>query len=124
MSKSVDRGVSAPPDRSGGDVAAILKKIQRQLVFLEKKIDGLVNHLQGRSYREDFPADRSYAQKSQVNSLPVTGHSRRPEKKKRRGKSEEKGSDQAFYSKFRKTSVPPGSGSRKKPFHRKKKVRK
>lgn len=118
MNKTSDRDIPAPSDQSGGDVAAVLKKIQLQLVYLEKKIDGLVNQLQERQYRENSSVDRPFAKKSHSKTKPVSGRSRSRENKKHGAKPEGKGSDQPFYSRFRKADGRPGSGSRKKSHHR------
>jgi len=124
MSKSMDRGNSAPAGQPGGDVMSLLLKMQRQLVFLEKKIDSLMHQLQERQYRENSYEDKVFTKKSHSKTKPVSGRLHSRENKKYREKSEEKGPEQAFYSKFRKTNAPLGSGSRKKPFHHKRKVRK
>ncbi|MBN2319883.1 MAG: hypothetical protein JXR49_12430 [Acidobacteria bacterium] len=124
MSKSIDRGIPALPEQSGEDIVGMLIKMQRQLLFLEKKIDSLMHHLQEKPYRENSSTDRHFARKSYSKPLSISGRPRRHGSEKQREQSEEKGSDQAFYSKFRKTNGRPGAGPRKKPFHHKQKKRK
>jgi hypothetical protein len=122
MSKSTDHGISHLQDQSGGDVASLLIKMQRQLLFLERKIDRLMLQLQEKQYREDSSMDKPYAHGHSSKSSSVSGRVRSQGKEKHREKAEEKGSSKPFYSKFRETNGHPGS--RKKPFHHKKKKRK
>ena len=121
MNKSIDRDISDQRDQSGGDVASLLMKIQRQLLFLEKKIDRLMLQLQEKPYREGSPMDKTFTHKPYSKSSSISGRVRSQRKEKQREKAEEKGSDKAFYSKFRKTDRHPGS--RKKPFQHKKRKR-
>jgi hypothetical protein len=121
MSKSTDRDISYLRDQSDGDVASLLIKMQRQLLFLEKKIDRLMLQLQEKQYREDSSTNKPYTPRPYSKSSAISGRVRSQRKGKKREKAEEKGSDKAFYSKFRVTDGHPGFGPRKKPFRRKKK---
>lgn len=123
MDKSVDNNRSNLPDQSGKDVASLLLKMQRQLIFLEKKIDNLISQLQEKPYRESSHFDKPYRKKSFSKASPTSRHSRSYSNEKQKESSDDKGSDQAFYSKYRKTNGPSGSGSQKKPFHHKQKKR-
>ena len=122
MTKSIDRDISDQRDQSGGDVASLLMKIQRQLLFLERKIDRLTLQLQEKQYREDSSLDKKpYTPRPYSKSSSISGRVRSQRKERYRETSEEKGLDKAFYSKFRKTNGHPGS--RKKPFQHKKRKR-
>jgi hypothetical protein len=121
MSKSTDRDISYLQDQFDGDVASLLIKMQRQLHFLEKKIDRLALQLQEKQYREDSSMDKPYTPRPYSKSSSISARVRNQRKEKHREKAEERGPDKAFYSKFRVTNRHPGSDSRKKPFHHKKK---
>jgi hypothetical protein len=124
MSKSVERDMSARAGKSDDDVVSLLKNMQRQLLFLERKIDGLTHHLQEKQYRENSSLDRPFAKRSYPKPYSSPGHPRSRGKRQHKEKSEEKDSGRPFYSKFSKTKENSGSGSRKKPFQSKSKKRK
>lgn len=123
MSKYIHRGITSPADRSGDEILSLLLKMQRQLLFLEKKIDSLMHHFQDKKYRENS-SDKPFSKKSSSKPLPISRSTRSSENKKHREKPAENGSDKTFYSRFLKTNGNPGSNSRKKPFHHKTKKRK
>lgn len=56
MSEQFRHDASAVGPQADPDVAALIKQIQQQLVFLEKKIDTLINQSQERPFKEKhFP---------------------------------------------------------------------
>jgi len=50
MEKHFEHNSSAVPQQAEPDIAAMLKRIQQQLVFLEKKIDTLLKQPSGRPF--------------------------------------------------------------------------
>lgn len=52
MSEQLERDDSLSPGPNDQDVAALINKMQKQLVFLEKKIDILISQSQERPSRE------------------------------------------------------------------------
>lgn len=52
MSEQSQHNDSLPPAPAEQDVVALIKKMQQQLVFLEKKIDILINQSQERPFGE------------------------------------------------------------------------
>jgi hypothetical protein len=52
MSEQSKHNNPLPPASDGEDVVTLIKKMQQQLVFLEKKIDILVNQSSSRPFRE------------------------------------------------------------------------
>lgn len=124
MGKPVERDRTSRAEQSEDDVASMLKKMQRQLLFLEKKIDSLTQHLLEKQHQDNSSMDRSFPRRSHSKPSSGTEHPRGREKKRHKAKSEEKDSVKPFYSKFRKTTGASGSGSRKKPTHGKSQKRK
>ena len=122
MSKPIDHSSYDLPEQSGSDVASLLLKMQRQLVFLEKKIDSLIYQLQEGQPRGSS-SDKPFRKKPFSRTASPAGHSRRYENKEWKEKPGKKDSDQGFYSRFSKTEGNRGSGPRKKPFHHKQKNR-
>lgn len=56
MEKHFGHNSSSVPPQAEPDVVAILKRIQQQLVFLEKKLDTLINQPSGRPFeKRPFP---------------------------------------------------------------------
>jgi hypothetical protein len=114
MSKPIDHTFSDLPDDSDNDVASMIAKMQRQLLFLEKKIDILI------SKTEEKPSyERSSYKKPFQKSYRPPEHSRRYGNEDRGEGRRDKDSDQGFYSRYGKEgnrSVRP----RKKPFDPKK----
>jgi len=121
------------PVQSDKDVVSLLMKMQRQLLYLEKKIDILIKQSQEkphrgnpsseRPYRGNSSSEKPYRKKSYIKPLRSSGHSRRHGSEEKRDSTGEKNSDQAFYSKFRKRDENRGAGPRKKPSYRKPKTR-
>ncbi|MFH0876705.1 MAG: hypothetical protein V1863_00590 [Candidatus Omnitrophota bacterium] len=72
------------PPQAEPDVAALIKKMHQQLIFLEKKIDILINQSQGASPREKY-FSKPY------RSFDRSG---RHDKAERDGRPGEKGPDQ------------------------------
>jgi hypothetical protein len=52
MNEQIQHNDSLPPAPAEQDTVALLKKMQQQLAFLEKKIDILINQSSGRPFRE------------------------------------------------------------------------
>jgi len=124
MSKLFERNDSDMPDQSDMDAASQLTKMQRQLLYLERKIDSLIDLLQEKQPRGNSPAGKPFRKRPFSKGPSSSGYVRRHDSKEQREASEERGSDQAFYSKFRKTGGRPGSGPRKRPSYHKQKERK
>lgn len=123
MSKSVDNSNTDRPAQSGRDVASLLVKIQRQLVFLEKKIDILIHQSQENPYSRDPSIEKPYRKKPFIKPQRTSGPSRRHGKEEKGESPGEKNSDQAFYSRYRKSKGNRGAGPRKKPSYHKQKNR-
>ena len=67
MEKHFEHNSSSVPPEALPDVVAMLKRIQQQLVFLEKKVDTLINQSSGRPFeRKPFsrpPSSRPFERK-------------------------------------------------------------
>jgi hypothetical protein len=121
MSKSVDNSSTDRAAQSGRDVASLLVKIQRQLVFLEKKIDILIHQSQENPDSRDPSIEKPYRKKPFIKPLRTSGPYRYHGKEEKGDSSGEKNSDKAFYSRYRKSKGNRSSGSRKKPSYPKQK---
>jgi hypothetical protein len=123
MSKRTDHNDPHFSDGSDRDVPSMLMKIQRQLTFIENKLDSLISQLQEGRHPERISDGIRAQKKSFLRVLPSPGRTRSREKKKQKAgfRSEEKDGDQPFYSRFRKPGGGPGSGSRHKQGHHKRK---
>jgi hypothetical protein len=60
MNEDTSINPSAVPDQSSTDVVSLLKKVQQQLLLLEKKIDLLVHQSQERSRGEKTPPNMAF----------------------------------------------------------------
>ena len=123
MNQTVDHNISERPNQSGADVVSLLKKMQQQLLFLEKKIDILIAQSQDKPFRGKSSPERPFRKRPVSKPFRSSGHSRSHGK----GKQEytgEKDSSQKFYSEYRKRDGNRGSSASKKPFHHKLKKRK
>jgi hypothetical protein len=123
MSKPDDFSISDPPDQSGRDVASLLMKMHRQLLFLEKKIDILIHQAEEKSNRGNSFMEKPFRKRTFSKPLRTApGHSRRYGSESRKEDSGEKSPDQAFYSRYRKSGDGNrGSSSRKKTYYPKEK---
>ena len=119
MSKHVDPDNSDRGNRSGGDPIFLLTKIHRQLLYLEKKVDRLINMLQEKGSGGNLSAGKLHQKNVLLKTSRTSGRSGIHGNEKGKEKSGNNGSDQVFYSKFNKTTGRFGQGLRKKPFHRK-----
>lgn len=120
MSKPVDSGSSDPTNQPGRDTVSLLSQIQRQLLYLEKKLDNLIGMLHDNQHREGPPVAKSYRNKS-FSDVPSFSGPRKYRKYRKQETHEEKDRDQVFYSKYRRKSGPSGPDARKKRlFHKEK----
>ena len=65
---------SAVPEESDTDVVSLLKRMQKQLLFLERKIDLLISQSQGRPSGERASPDRLFRKRSFPKSFHSFDH--------------------------------------------------
>jgi hypothetical protein len=123
MSKSDDNIDNDRPVHTGRDIASLLVKIQRQLVFLEKKIDILIHQSQENPHSRNPSIEKPYRKQPFIKPLRTSGHSRRHGHEEKRESPGEQNSDKPFYARYRKGEGTRGSGSGKKSFYHKQKKR-
>jgi hypothetical protein len=116
------------PDESGSDLMDLLEHMQRQLTFLEKKVDLLLSRTEGeRPFENARPAPRPFRK---PYDRPSQRFDRPPRRSRNEGEERErsfrdKESSRDNYSDRRKPGKKPGwkpggkprSGFGKKPFH-------
>lgn len=124
MNQSVDHNISNLPNQSGADVVSLLKKMQQQLLFLEKKIDILIAQSQDKTFRGKPSPERPFRKRPVSKPFRSSGHSRSHGKGEREYTPGEKDSSKKFYSEYRKRDGNRGSSANKKSFHHKQKKRK
>jgi hypothetical protein len=115
---------SAIPDGPDTDVASLLKKMQQQLLFLERKIDLLISKSQERLHGEKASSDRSSQKRpfsKQYRSFDY------PQRRSRGGRGYSPGesdSAQGHFYEHRPRGKSRSPNSKKKPFSFKQKDRK
>lgn len=97
---------SLPPAPAEQDVVALIKKMQQQLVFLEKKIDILINQSLGRPFR----------QKPFSKSFRSFGHAHRRSDREHDNTSGEKSFDRGRHFEKRHGEENRGFGHKKKAY--------
>jgi hypothetical protein len=113
MNKFKTHNGSHLSDRPEKDVTFLLTKIQRQLTFLEKKIDSLIDGLQESPRRERFSGDNRLRKKPFPGASNPSRQPRRREKPRQEDRHEEEGAAQPFYARYSKSGRAP-AGPRKK----------
>jgi hypothetical protein len=83
MNKESSITPSEIPDGSENDVFSLLKKMQQQLSFLEKKVDLLISQSQGRPHGERAAQDRPFRKR------PFTKQFHSSEYPRHRGRGEQ-----------------------------------
>ena len=107
-------------DQPDNDLFAVLKRMQQQLLQLEKKVDLLIGRSQGKGAEGTFPRDRSFQKKSY--SKPFSSFSRPPRrgKEEREPKHREKNSASGhFYDRYQHKKGPGKPKNRPSAFKRK-----
>jgi hypothetical protein len=108
-------------ERSDRDVASLLMKIQRQLTFIENKLDRLTEQIQGDPQKERQSFDPRLRKKTYTKASQDSRPRRVHGKKKSQGKQGDKERDVPFYSKFQKGRASAGAGAHRKNQHPKRK---
>jgi hypothetical protein len=113
----------AVPEESGTDVVSILKGMQKQLLFLERKIDLLISQSKERSSEGNTSTDRPF--RKRPFSKPFRSFDNPP----RHGKGEQgrnprdRDSTPGHFYEHRPNDKSRGQGPKKKPFSYKRKDR-
>jgi hypothetical protein len=123
MTEESSLNPSAVPDQPDTDVVSLLKRMQQQLLYLEKKIDMLVSQSQEKPFREKSSPDRPFRKRPFSKPLRSFDHSQRYGKGEREHSPRERDSAQGRYYERRPRENDRGSNLRKKPFSFKRKDR-
>ena len=113
MSEQFSRNPSAVPGPANADVVALIRKMQQQLEFLERKIDILINQSQEKPFQE----------KRFSKPFRSFGHSPRHGKGEYDRSSRGKDFDQGRHFEKRPGGPNRDFGQKKKPFFHKRKDR-
>jgi hypothetical protein len=114
---------SAVPDESDADVVSLLKRMQQQLLSLERKIDLFISQSQERpSGGKAFP-DRPFRKRPFSKPFRSFDHSQRQGKGEREHSPRERGSAQGHFYEHRPGEKSRGPSSKKKSFSFKRKDR-
>jgi len=123
MNEQFNHNPSDVPDQTGTDVVSLLKKMQQQLLFLEKKIDILINQSQEKPFREKLSPKRPFRKRPFSKPLRSFGHSHRQGKEEHERSPRKKDSAQGRHSEHRQRDEDRGFSPKKKPFSYKRKDR-
>jgi hypothetical protein len=109
------------PDGPNTDVVSLLKKMQQQLLFLERKIDSLISQSQERPHGEKASSDRPFQKRSFSKPFRSFDHPRRRSTEDRGRSSKEGDSAQGHFYEHRPRGKNRGPNPKKKPFSFKRK---
>lgn len=133
MNEQSDEQDFSAPRQAEPEVIVLIKKMQQQLAFLEKKIDTLINqsgekpfrpfsrphdrgHYHDKREQGEDSAGRSFRHGHHFEKRRAEGNQRFGGPKKDYGDDRESGSGQGHYPKKRHEGEKRGFGPRKKPF--------
>jgi hypothetical protein len=123
MKEESSINLSAAPDESDTDVVSLLKKIQQQVLYLERKIDMLISQSKERPSRETGSADRPFRKKPFSKPFRSFDHPQRHGKGEYGRSSGERDSAQGRFYERRPPKTNQGPNPKKKPFFFKRKDR-
>jgi Txe/YoeB family toxin of Txe-Axe toxin-antitoxin module len=101
-------------DQGDTDVFSLLKRMQQQLLSLEKKIDILINQAHENPFREKRSPERSFRERSFSRPSRSFGHSHRYGKGEHEQSSKEKSSAQRRFSEQSGRNEERGFGPKRK----------
>lgn len=102
MNKNVDADTSDLPDQTGREIVSLLLKMKQQLLFLEKKIDTLIEQSMDKSHRGKSSIEKPFRKKTFSKPFRSSGQPRRRKKEEKGKTAREKESGDVFYSRYRK----------------------
>jgi len=114
---------SAVPDESDTDVVSLIKRMQQQLLFLEKKIDLLISQSRGRPSGGKPSSDRPFRERQFPKQFRPFDHPQRHGKREFGDSPKERDSAQGHFYEHRPGGKSRGPSPRKKPFPFKRKDR-
>jgi hypothetical protein len=114
---------SAVPDESDTDIVSLLKKMQQQLLFLERKIDMLVSQSKERPSGGNVSPDRPFRSRPFSKPYRSFDHPQRHGKGEREHSPRERDSAQGHFYERRQRDKSRGPDPKKKPFAFKRKDR-
>lgn len=112
---------AAVPDESDTDVVSLLKTMQQQLHFLERKIDLLISQSQKRPHGENDSPDRPSHKRPFSKKFRSFDHPRRPNREDRGYGPREGDSTRGHFYEHRPGGKSRGPNPKKKSFSFKRK---
>jgi hypothetical protein len=113
---------SEEPDEST-DVVSLLKRIQQQVIFLERKIDMLISQSQERPSGNNTPAGRTFRKRPFAKPFRSFDHPQRTGKREFGDRPKERDSGPGHFYERRPHDKSRSPSNRKKPFTFKRKDR-
>jgi hypothetical protein len=107
---------SAVPDESDIDVVSLLKRMQQQLLFLERKIDLLISRSQERPFGEKTSPDRPFRKRPFSKPFHTFDHPQRHGKGEHGHNPRERDSAPGHFYERRQRDKSRGPDPKKKPF--------
>jgi hypothetical protein len=111
----------AVPEESDTDIVSILKGMQKQLLFLEKKIDSLLSQSKERSSAGNTSPDRPFRKRPFSKPFRSFEHTPRHGKEERERAPRERDAAKGHFYEHRPHEKSPGRGPRNKSFSSKRK---
>ena len=121
MKEESSNNPSAVPDESNTDVVSLLKRMQQQLLFLERKIDLLISQSKERPSGEKASPDRPFRKRSFSKPFRSFDHPQRHGKGEHGHSPRERDTAQGHFYEHRPHKKGRGPGPGKKPFSFKRK---
>jgi len=110
---------SAEPDESDADVVSLLKRMQQQLLYLEKKLDLLIRQSHERPSGEKAPPDRPFRKRPFSKPFRSFEHPQRHGKGEHGRSSTERDSAQGHFYEHRPGEKSRSPRKKPSPFKRK-----
>jgi hypothetical protein len=123
MKEDSSNNPAAVSDESDDNVVSLLKKVQQQVLFLERKIDMLISQSKERPSRENSSPDRPFRKRPFSKPFRSFDHPQRHGKGEYGHSSGERDSGQGRFYERRPSEKGRGPSPKKKPFFFKRKDR-
>ena len=116
MNEESSLNASEAPEQPDTDLVSLLKRMQQQLLLLEKKVDLLLSRSQEKTFREKPSQDRSFRKRPFPKAFQSFDRSHHHGKGEREHNSRERDSAPGHFYEQRPKQKSRVSNPRKRPF--------
>jgi hypothetical protein len=117
MNEDLSFTPSEEPDPSETDIVSLLKRMQQQLNFLEKKIDILISQSQEKPFGEKTFPNRTFRKRPFSKPLHSFDHSQRHSKGEHEHSPRDRDSAQRHFYERRKPENKRSPHAKRKPYY-------